>query len=196
MICLKPCKFRQLKNDITGFTIVELLIALTVFAVLASVITPVFKQGNTYWQITQSRTELRQTLNSALQLMASELRQADPGSIEASEALPELPNGDRPIIKYSVNNGVENRSFSLPRSGKKPLNFNRGGKSITITPATAIDIIEATVEEQPGQPPLYKITIQGEYILPNAVHPDDRMLTVQTYVAPRAELQPEPGSEG
>lgn len=198
MICLTQGQFRELKKDAAGFTMIELLIALTVFAVLAGAITPIFQQGNKYWQITQSRTELRQSLNSALQLMAGELRQANHGSIEASEALPEIANGDIPIVQYVVNSGsgTENRSFSLPKSGRKHLNFNRGERSVSITPTAAIDIIAATVESQPGQGQLlYKITIQGEYRLPNDVHSDDRLLTVQTYVAPRAELGTEPGAE-
>lgn len=178
-----------------GFTMVELLIAITVLAVLAAAVTPVFKQGNEYWQIVQSRTELRQSLNSALQLMAEELRQAKPGTIDASEGRPETDSGDEPVVSYDINNGsdVEHRSFSLSKSASRHLNFNYGEKSVPITPTAAVHIIAATVMEQAGQgqAPLYQITIQGEYRLPNAVHAEERLMTVQTVVAPRAETEAE-----
>lgn len=194
---MSQAKVSGIEKETAGFTIVELLVAITVLALLAAAVTPVFKQGNDYWQIIQSRTELRQSLNSALQLMAEELRQAKPGTIEVSEALPETANGDETVVTYDTNksSASNHRSFSLTRSKLRHLNFNYGGKSVPITPTAAIDIIDVTVTEQAGQgeAPLYQIIIQGEYRLPNAVRADERRLTVQTVVAPRAES--EAGSE-
>ncbi|MHB9094397.1 MAG: PulJ/GspJ family protein [Eubacteriales bacterium] len=173
-------KFLKIRTDISGFTIVELLIAFSVFAVLVAVITPLFKQGSDFWQATRSEVELRQNLNSAVQLIGSELRQADPDSIQTGDAV----NGEKVVI-YHVPGDSTTRGFSLDTSSPGRLRFINGD---TVVPVTS-SVIDVTTADVVYSDPGFNITVSGRYLRPGAGYKDIKdngELTVVTTVTPRA----------
>lgn len=199
----------KIKSDISGFTIVEMLVAFSIFAILVVVVTPVFRQGSGFWQTTQGQVELGQNLNSALEFLSRELRQAEPGTILPYNNSAEPDGGwNRQVVTYNVDG--EQRGISLspvkttarnvdqdsaqnsaPNAARntaddqlqpKSLDFIRGGEEVAITSST-VDIVTAEVVYQE---PVYNIKITGRYLPHGAVHPDSRELTVETSVAPRA----------
>lgn len=171
-----------MKTGQAGFTIVELLIAFSILAVLVVAVTPIFRQGNSFWQATQSQVELRQNLNSALQLIGREIRQAEPGTIKIIGSQSSDPNS-QDIVTYEVysNESAQSRGFSISGTPRH-LNFAVNGRVTPITSTSLIDIEEATVYLDGT---VYKISISGRYLSPNNIHPDDRVMTVSTGVGPR-----------
>lgn len=64
-----------------GVTLIELLVALTVFALLMVAFYTVFKIGNKAYETGKKRVELTQNARVALDMMASQIRQALPGTL-------------------------------------------------------------------------------------------------------------------
>lgn len=180
----------HLKENISGFTLVELLVAFAVFAVLVLVMTPVFKQGLDFWEITQSQVELRQNLDSATDFMSRELRRAIPGSIVTGD--PDY------IVSYNVYDDVDENVYNNPRysftipqpkNGNHYIIFQAGGsaKQVEITSPSVIDIKSAVVESPLYPDTSYQITITGEYEGRNAVKAGNKELTVKTRFSPRVK---------
>jgi|GEM_PF-6587055 len=180
-------------KDTAGFTLVELLISFSIFAVLVLAVTPVFRQGYDYWQIGRGQVELRQNLNSALEYIAGELRIAggDSGSVTTGG---EEPNSGF-IVKYRYEDGGFNHYFFRLEGlggGPRYIVFDDGSNAAAVTSTSVVNIVDATVKRvNPG--PGYDISITGEYVGPDNRDPDTRQgikgdylkLTVKKRVVPR-----------
>ncbi len=157
-----------------GFTIVEMLIAFSVFAILAVAITPVFKQGNDFWQAAESEAELRQSLNSALQVISRELRQAEPGSISV---------GANPVVAYTAN-GQTRALYIVPNPGRPEARHIEFSDGSAVTPSLLVNILDFRVSEDGFG---YSISITGRYAGINNIRTENKELTVATRVFPRSE---------
>jgi len=62
--------------SLTGFTMIELLIAVLIFSIIASVVYSVFSTGTSVWRRTKDATQISMTINSVLEDLAKELRAA------------------------------------------------------------------------------------------------------------------------
>ena len=167
---------RELIEQNSGMTMIELLIAFVIFGVLVVAVTPAFKQGSDSWQDTQADVELRQNLNSALQLISRELRQAKDSTIN-------IGAGDEIVrYKYDYDTSGHHNFIKRVKSGSSYyLEFNGD----PVTAPELINITHAEVE-QDGSNPVYFITISGEYIGRNEANPGNRKLTVETTVVVRS----------
>ncbi len=180
---------RELIKQNSGLTMIELLIAFVIFGVLVVAVTPVFKEGNDFWQVTQAQVELRQNLNSALQLMSRELRQAKANTIIINHVSDEIVR-----YKYDYDTSGPHNSFNLMESsgGRHYLEFN--GEPVTAPDLINIDTTETWIVLESSDPPVYKIQISGEYTGINKIDPDNRndinpgnrKLTVETTVVVRS----------
>lgn len=155
-----------------GFTMVELVVALAVFAILTAVITPIFKQGTGFWETTQSQVELRQSLNQALELMAKTLRQADPNTVTATENAPATEPGDM-VLQCFV--GGDPRNFVLKEGTGGAVYLEL--KSEPVTSSSLIRITEAMVRPLSSGSSGYEIEITGRYVGSSEA---DSELTVRT----------------
>ena len=179
-------RFKELIKQNAGVTLIELLIAFVVFGVMVVAVTPVFKEGNDFWQVTQAQVELRQNLNSALQLMSRELRQAKPETININAHTGEIVR-----FKYDYSPSGAPNSFNLTESSGDMhyIEFN----SEAVTAPHLINVTDARVVVISSEPPVYRIEISGEYTGRNKIAPDNRedlnaenrKLTVETKVVIR-----------
>jgi type II secretory pathway pseudopilin PulG len=180
---LKPSKQKHrlgINNNSAGFTIIELLIAFIIFAVLVVAVTPLFRQGNYYWQAAQSQVELRQNLNNALDFISKEMRKADtdPGAIQ--------PESDPGIITYRTNGDTYRIYVAGSNTGSPPYRhvvFNDGSDK-TLTSPSKIDIVNTNVYLNSTG---YEIWLTGEYMGSNALNSSRERLTVHTNVVPRRQ---------
>lgn len=165
-----------IKND-SGMTMIELLIAFVIFGILVVAVTPVFKQGSDSWQDTKAEVELRQNLNSALQLMSRELRQAKASTVNVG-------TGDEIVrYKYDYDTSGPHNSFKwLGSGGRKYIDFSSESESKHVTVPDLINITDARVILVSSDPPVYKIRISGEYTKGNRTESH----TVETTVVIRS----------
>ncbi len=165
-----------IKND-SGMTMIELLIAFVIFGILVVAVTPVFKEGSDSWQDTKAEVELRQNLNSALQLMSRELRQAKASSINIEEDENEIVN-----YQYSTDGSTNYFKVEESSEGTHYIEFN----SESVTAPALINITEACVVRLSSNPPKFEIAISGEYVGSNEIASRNRKLTVKTTVVVRS----------
>ena len=71
----------QEKRD-GGYTLIEILVTVAIFAVLAAAIQGVLLVGESSWQTNSVRVELVQEIRKAMDRMSDDLRQTGPGAIE------------------------------------------------------------------------------------------------------------------
>jgi len=64
------------KKALTGFTMIELLVAVLIFSIIASVVYSVFSTGTSVWRRTKDATQISMVINSVLEDLAKELRAA------------------------------------------------------------------------------------------------------------------------
>ena len=171
-------RYTELIKQNSGLTMIELLIAFVIFGILVVAVTPVFKQGSDSWQDTKAEVELRQNLNSALQFMSREMRQAKEGNINTGAG--------NEIVRYKYDydydtSGHHNFIKRVKSGSSYYLEFNGD----PITAPELINITHAEVE-QDGSNPVYNITISGEYIGRNEANSGNRKLTVETTVVVRS----------
>lgn len=167
----------KLIDETSGFTMVELVVALAVFAILTAVITPIFKQGSGFWESTQSKVELRQNLNPALELMAKTLRQAAPNTVSGTGNTPATQPGET-VLECTVDGSSRNFLLKEGAGGAVYLELN----SEPVTSTTLIKITEAQVSPLDSGSYGYKIAITGRYLAGSAVNDADKELKVETTV--------------
>ncbi|MBN1870752.1 MAG: prepilin-type N-terminal cleavage/methylation domain-containing protein [Candidatus Omnitrophica bacterium] len=102
----KPGLFGSLE----GYTLIEVLVTVTIFAVLAGAINMVLLVGESSWQTNSVRIELRQELRKAINKMEDELRQTSPVAITAG---PTVANGSTSAsITFYLPTGVSGNSIT------------------------------------------------------------------------------------
>ena len=65
-----------MKKNKKAFTMIELLVAILIFSIIASVVYSVFSTGTSVWRRTKDATQISMTINSVLEDLAKELRAA------------------------------------------------------------------------------------------------------------------------
>jgi prepilin-type N-terminal cleavage/methylation domain-containing protein len=176
----KPKYKLGINESSPGFTMIELLIAFIIFAMLVLAVTPLFKDGNYYWQAAQSQVELRQNLNGALDFISKEMRKADP---ESGAIQPESYPG---IITYSADGSTYQIYVTGSNSGVPPYRhivFDDGSAKVLTSPSK-IDIISTNVYSSSTG---YEIWLTGEYKGSNNLDSSRERLTVHTNVVPRRQ---------
>lgn len=168
--------------DRSGFTLVELLVTITIFSIIVAATAPLFKQGEQFFQITQSQTELRQNLDIALSIMSKKIREANVVVGTPNQPLPAANPGD---TVFSCSDDTSNSTFVLRKvtgGNCAYINYESDSISEPVTSTTLIKITSARVSESSGG---WDITITGKYEGPSAINENYKELTVQTTVFPR-----------
>lgn len=72
ILCKTKGNLKDLKkqNSLKGFTLIEVLVAITVFAIISFAISAVFTQGIKVWKVSQSKLELIMTASFSLDSVA------------------------------------------------------------------------------------------------------------------------------
>ena len=98
-----------------GFTLIELIVVITLFLMLASVVLWVFVVGLKSWDSGKNRANIRQSVNAAFERMTRELSQASEIAIAKADEIEfeaDLDqNGSAEAIKFDISNaGVLQRT--------------------------------------------------------------------------------------
>ncbi len=67
----------------TGFTLIELVITILLVGIVAGVLAPIYRQAGEMFSATHARSELTARGRLALERLSRELREAEPGQIQA-----------------------------------------------------------------------------------------------------------------
>lgn len=92
-----PKRFRA------GFTLIEIMVAMSVLAILVMMIGNIFQQVSDSWNIGTQSADANTAARAAMNFMAQELAQAVAGPIEVAPGVP--PN--KTHLQFEVNNGDE-----------------------------------------------------------------------------------------
>jgi len=91
-------------KDRGGFSLVEVLVAVLIFAILSAAVSAVLLVGDASWQTNSVQVELQQELRKAMDWMKDELRQSGPVAISDG---PTYPDGEwYPSITFQKANGI------------------------------------------------------------------------------------------
>ena len=110
-------KIRRMTDKITkhqkynkGYSLVEVLVTILIFSILAAAINTVLLVGESSWQTNSVRMELIQELRKATATMEDELRQTAPSAITAG---PTVADGSTSTsITFFAPNGVSGNSIA------------------------------------------------------------------------------------
>ena len=108
-----------------GFTLIEIMVAMSVLAILVMLIGNIFQQVSASWNIGTHSADANTAARAALNYMAQELSQAVAGPVEASPGAKALYGNDLDNLIFEVVDGEEVRVVTL--SGDVSLGSDRRG---------------------------------------------------------------------
>ena len=111
-------KIKGHKDCSGGYTLIEVLVTVVIFAVLTAAINAVLLVGESSWQTNSVRTELVQEVRKAVAKMENDLRQTGPSALY--DKLPTADGTEYESIKFQRAIGVQNGNIKWNQTS--PLN--------------------------------------------------------------------------
>jgi len=129
-----------LYKDQKGFTLVEVLIALFLFALIMGIVSQSILSGGMYYQYVVTKSDAVQNARIALLRIADEAREAN--TVEVLSAVNntgdklkltfQSDTGTESTIEYRLNGNHLQRNQNVVAYGIQQLNFQRSGRMLTI----------------------------------------------------------------
>lgn len=128
---------RRCWADQQGLTLVEVLVGLSIFIILMSVIIPMLSTSIKAWQIGRSQVEIQQTARLAVERVTHSVRYAKSVTVADSGGSLILTDGDGSNVKYSVSPDTKALCITIGNGTPQPLagdGYEKTEGQVTIVP--------------------------------------------------------------
>ena len=155
---------RKIKlTDTTGFTLVEAMVTMLIFSVLAGGLFAVLRAGDNSWQTNQVKVELQQDLRKAIEWMKDDLREAGTTSIEDVPA----DGSWHTSITFKTPSGISGGTLVWNTDTIQFITGGTGGTQLLrisggVTKVIAQYIQLVQFRRQPSSSDILEIQIQGQ----------------------------------
>lgn len=153
----------NLKIGNKGFTLVEAMVTMLIFSILAGGLYAMLRAGDSSWQTNRVRVELQQELRKAIEWMKNDLREAGTSSIVDVPA-----DGNwYPTITFKTPSGVSGGTIIWNTDAIQFLIGGTGGTQLLRTSGISSKVIAQSVSSvqfrrQPSSSDVLEIVLQGE----------------------------------